>query len=79
MKDFDHLPLFYKDILLFFNELKVLYDYNNFSDMILFNNKDILIGGKPSLFKEWLKTEGLQISINPRPKSKIRFSSYFSQ
>ena len=54
MKDFDHLPLFYKDILLFFNEPKVLYNYNNFSDMILFNNKDILIGGKPFLFKEWL-------------------------
>ena len=54
VKDLDHLPLFYKDILLFFNELKVLYNYNNFSDMILFNNKDILIGGKPFLFKEWL-------------------------
>ena len=24
-----------------------------------------------------LKTEGLQISINPRPESKTRFSSYF--
>ena len=27
VKDFDYLPLFYKDILLFF-----LYNYNNFSD-----------------------------------------------
>ena len=53
MKDFDYLPRFYKDILLFFNELKVLYNYNNFSDMILFNNKGILIGGKPFLFEEW--------------------------
>ena len=56
MKVFDHLLPFYKDILLFFNELKVLYtcSYNTFSDMILFNNKDILIGGKPFLFKECL-------------------------
>ena len=53
MKDFDYLPRFYKDILLFFNELKVLYNYNNFSVMILFNNKGILIGGKPFLFEEW--------------------------
>ena len=57
MKDFDHLPLFYKDILLFFNELKVLYNYNNFTDMILFNNKDIMIGGKPFLFKEIKESE----------------------
>jgi len=49
VKDFDYLP----HILLFFSKLKVFYNYNNFSDMILLNNKDILVDGKPFLFEEW--------------------------
>ena len=45
MKDFENLPLFYKDILLYFHELKTLYGCD-VGDTILFNNKKICIGGK---------------------------------
>ena len=39
-KDFENLPLFYKDILLYFHELKTLYGCD-VGDTILFNNKEI--------------------------------------
>ena len=45
-KHFNDLPVFYKTILDNFNELKNLYDYYQKQDIILFNNKEILIGGK---------------------------------
>ena len=35
------LPLFYKKILDFFNELKTLYSYNQMQELILFKSKDI--------------------------------------
>ena len=54
MKEFKDIPRFYRDILLFFDELKSLYDVSNNHDSILFNNKEILIGGKPFIFQEWL-------------------------
>ena len=47
------LPLFYKGILTFFNELKNLYSYDGMQDMVLFNNKEILVGGRPVFIKEW--------------------------
>ena len=50
MKEFKDIPRFYRDILLFFDELKSLYDDSNNHDLILFNNKEIMIGGKPFLF-----------------------------
>jgi len=82
VKDFDCLPRFYKDILLFFSELKVLNNYNNFSDMILFNNKDILIGGKPFLFEEWF-SKGIRtimdlLDINGNSLSFEEFKSKYS-
>ena len=48
------LHLFYKDILTFFNELKKLYSYDGMQDMVLFNNKEILVGGRPVLLKNGL-------------------------
>ena len=39
------LPLFYKDILTVF--------YDGMQDMVLFNNKEILVGGRPVFIKEW--------------------------
>ena len=48
------LLLFYKDILTFFNELKKLYSYDGMQDMVLFNNKEILVGGRPVLLKNGL-------------------------
>jgi len=52
-KHIDGLPSFYKDILMFFNELKTLYNHDRGQDMILFNNKEILTGGKPIFISEW--------------------------
>ena len=60
-KYIDVLPSFYKDILKFFNELKALYNYDRRQDMILFNNKEILVGGKPIFISEWLKSNILFI------------------
>ena len=40
------LPTFYKDMLSFFDDLKDLY-YYNLAQVILFNNREILIDGKP--------------------------------
>ena len=54
MKEFKDIMRFYRDILLFFDELKSLYDDSNNHDLILFNNKEILIGAKPFILQEWL-------------------------
>ena len=37
------MPAFYSDVLTFFNEVKLLYNWNQQQDLILYNNKDILI------------------------------------
>ena len=47
---FNDLPTFYKRILDSFNELKTLYNYYQNQDIVLFNNKEILVGGKPFFF-----------------------------
>ena len=57
-KDFENLPLFYKDILLYFHELKTLYGCD-VGDTILFNNKEICIRGKTFFWKEWF-TKGIK-------------------
>jgi len=49
----DDLPNFYKDMLKFFSELTSLYSNNSWRDQLLYNNKDILIGGKPFFNREW--------------------------
>ena len=57
VKDFENMPLFYKDILLYFHELKTLYGCE-VGDTILFNNKEICIDGKTFSWKEWF-TKGI--------------------
>ena len=52
---FNDLPTFYKRILDSFNELKTLYNYYQKQDIVLFNNKEILVGGKPIFFSKWFK------------------------
>ena len=42
-KYFPQLPAFYKNILKFFQELKILYGYDQESDVVLYNNKEILV------------------------------------
>lgn len=47
------LPSFYKDILSFCAELKSKYKYEQGHETILFNNRAILIEGKPFFLREW--------------------------
>ena len=53
-----HVPTFYRDILIAFDEIKTLYNYDQGNDTILFNNKDILVDGKPLFITEWF-TKGI--------------------
>ena len=73
-KHIDGLPSFYKDILEFFNELKTLYNYDRGQEMILFNNKEILVGGKPIFIGEWLNNNIL--FIQDLPNNNGQFMSY---
>ena len=59
---FNDLPLFYKKILEFFNDLKTLYSYDQKQELILFNNKDILVDGKPFFLSEWFRKSILSIN-----------------
>ena len=47
------LPYFYKLILLHFLELKISYN-TQFCRFVLFNNKDILIGGRSFFYRSWM-------------------------
>ena len=49
-------------ILEFFNELKTLYSYVKKQELILFNNKDILVDGKPIVLSEWFRKDILSIN-----------------
>ena len=51
-EDFENASSFYRDILLFFHELKALYGSHHGQDTILFHNKEIRIDGKPFFWKE---------------------------
>ena len=48
-------------MLSFFDELKTLYNYD-LGQMVLFNNREILINGKPFFIKEWFSKEIITIS-----------------
>ena len=48
-----HFPEFSRDILIAFDEIKTLYNYDQGNDIILFNNKDILVDGQPIFIREW--------------------------
>jgi len=55
VKYFDRLPVFYKTTLESFSELKTLYGYDQLQVLVLFNNKDILVGGRPVYLHEWFE------------------------
>ena len=59
---FNYLPLFYKKTLEIFNESKTLHSYDQSQELILFNNKDILVAGEPIHLSEWFR-KGI-LSIN---------------
>ena len=53
MKCLEKIPTFHRDILAAFHEIKTLYDCNKNGDIILFNNREILVEGKPAFIREW--------------------------
>ena len=55
------IPVFYKQLLLYFLELKNLYGYCNGQELILFNNKEIRIENKIIFLKSWFENEILTI------------------
>ena len=57
------LPIFYRNILQFFKELKVLYGYDQGSDLVLFNNREILVDNKTVNLNNWVEND--VISIRP--------------
>ena len=50
-----HLPHFYKSMLQHFLELKVAYNCDIGQDLVLFNNKEILIENQTIFYKEWFQ------------------------
>ena len=54
--------------------MKTLYNYERGQDMILFNIKEILVGGKPIVISEWLNNDIL--FIQDLLNSNAQFMSY---
>ena len=78
VKYFEKLPNFYKEILKYFSDLKALYnsDLTSNRDIVLFNNKEILIGRKPFFNKEWF-AKGIR-TINDMLDNDGKFLSFES-
>ena len=68
------LPPFYKEILLHMLELKQLYGYYQNEDLVLFNNREILINGKSFYHNEWHQ-QGI-FSIRDVLSDEGKFLSY---
>ena len=67
------LPAFYKDILSFFSKFKSQYNYEQGQEIILFNNKAILIDGKPYFFREWFSKGIICINDSLNENGMTRF------
>ncbi len=72
-KYFPQLPVFYKNILKFFDDMKILYGYDQASDLVLYNNKEVLSNWMEKgilSIKDLLKAgtaEGGGVLVGPRP------------
>ena len=53
--------MLYRNILKYFRELKTLYNHNHDQNIILHNNKDILVGDRPFFIREWYQNGILSI------------------
>ena len=60
-KHLNTLPSSYQSILMYFNELKNRYDFDQAQDLILINNKEILVEGKPLFLRDWFNKGILSI------------------
>jgi len=57
------LPPFYQQVLWYFLELKTLYERNIGQEIILFNNKEILVGNRPIFLKSWFESGIVSIQV----------------
>ena len=60
-KHLAQLPIFYRNILQFFKELKALYGYDQGSDLVLFNNREILVDNKTVYLNNWVENDVISI------------------
>ena len=56
-KHLPQLPIFYRNILQFFKELKAIYEYDQGSDLVLFNNREILVDNKTVYLNNWVEND----------------------
>ena len=61
-----NLPQFYKSMLQHFLELKVAYNCAIGQDLVLFNNKEILIENQTIFYKEWFQKGIFLVQENGR-------------
>ena len=55
------LPIFYRNILKFFKELKAIYGYDQRSDLVLFNNREFLVDNKTAHLNNWVENDVISI------------------
>ena len=73
------LPHFYKLILLHFLQLKISYN-TQFCRFVLFNDKDILIYGRPIFYRSWLnKTVFLSQDLLEDGGKVLPYSEFFGK
>lgn len=70
------LPLFYRQILMNFLELKTLYRPIYLSDLLLFNNKEIKIDGNSIFYSNW--SEKAVLTIQDLHDCNGKFLSFHS-
>ena len=73
------IPAFYKQLLLYFLELKNLYGHSNGQEFILFNNKEIRIENKTIFLKSWFVNEILTIQDILNENGKFLSFNEFKQ
>ena len=55
------LPIFYRNILEFFKELKSIYGYDQGSDLVLLNNREILVDNRTVYLNNWVENDVISI------------------
>ena len=73
-KHLPQLPIFYRNILQFFKELKTIYEYDQGSDLVLFNNREVLVDNKTVYLNNWV--ENYVISIKDLLKDDGNYLSF---
>ena len=54
-------PIFYRNIIQFFKELKTIYGYDQGSGLVLFNNREILVDNKAVYINNWVENDVISI------------------